>query len=178
MEGTLPPPGALHQGQTGEELLLCLPRLGCTCRACSTQDRHHPISTCCQSQALLGAGKEQGTEGELCLSTCSVSFGRNLTFLLLLNQGVLLPLRYKQRLGGHIRGEPQALFSSNPALTASVCGCELSTDQILFLKTTGLSLFLMSFSSFRKLKWTRSIMQQGVELHLFWVPICPKGNVR
>lgn len=33
-----------------------------------------------------------------------------------------------QRLGAHIRGEPQALSSSNPALTASVCGCEHLTD--------------------------------------------------
>lgn len=90
------------------ELLLCLPRLGCTCRACSSQDRHHPISMGCKTQTVLGGGREQGTEGELCLSTCSAFLGRNLTFLLLLDQGVLLPLGHRQqRLGGHIRGEPQ-----------------------------------------------------------------------
>lgn len=45
----------------------------------------------CKTQTVLGGGREQGTEGELCLSTCSAFLGRNLTFLLLLDQECCCP---------------------------------------------------------------------------------------
>lgn len=101
-----------------EELLLCLPRLGCTCRAGSTPFPHAVTPSHCWE-----VGRRAQRESCASLpavfplagtSPSSCSYSGNAAA--------------SQRLGGHIRGEPQALSSSNPALTASVCGCEHLTD--------------------------------------------------
>lgn len=45
-----------------KKLLPCLPRLGCTCKACFSQDRDHPTPMCCNIHPLrVEGGKEQGT---------------------------------------------------------------------------------------------------------------------